>query len=248
MSETCPKCRHAAHETLAFCPNMASDNDCACTLGSDPMTTPERGRDALREAVEALAVSRMPKLDGGMIHHKGGWSHSGALICDRCPGFPHTECVPRDDLRRILAEHPATGDEERCRCQIVGWSRDPFEPHIAAQPEWEQADDCPVHPLPPAVPDAGEGEGLTLLLRKAARHYLGLEERDYWDSGIASAQSAALLTSPWLAAHVAQAKAEALREAADALFAIETDDFAHMHPRDTVCWLHGRAARIEGTR
>lgn len=36
--------------------------------------------------------------------------------------------------------------EDKCRCQIVGWSRDPYEPHIPAQPEWEQADDCPVHP------------------------------------------------------------------------------------------------------
>lgn len=27
----CPKCRHAPHGTLGFCPNMASDNDCACT-------------------------------------------------------------------------------------------------------------------------------------------------------------------------------------------------------------------------
>lgn len=33
-----------------------------------------------------------------------------------------------------------------CRCQIIGWSRDPYEPHIPAQAEWEQADDCPVHP------------------------------------------------------------------------------------------------------
>lgn len=34
-----------------------------------------------------------------------------------------------------------------CRCQVVGVNRDPYEPHIPAQPEWEQADDCPVHPL-----------------------------------------------------------------------------------------------------
>ena len=36
--------------------------------------------------------------------------------------------------------------EAECRCEIVGWSRDPYEPNIRAQPEWEQADDCPVHP------------------------------------------------------------------------------------------------------
>ena len=40
-----------------------------------------------------------------------------------------------------------TTETDECRCQIVGWTRDPYEPHIPAQPEWEQADDCPVHPL-----------------------------------------------------------------------------------------------------
>lgn len=39
-------------------------------------------------------------------------------------------------------EHP-----NPCRCRIIGWSRDPYEPHIPAQLEWEQADDCAVHPL-----------------------------------------------------------------------------------------------------
>ncbi len=29
--ERCPECRHAPHGTLGFCPNTASDNDCACT-------------------------------------------------------------------------------------------------------------------------------------------------------------------------------------------------------------------------
>lgn len=29
--ERCSKCRHARHDTLGFCPNMASDNDCDCT-------------------------------------------------------------------------------------------------------------------------------------------------------------------------------------------------------------------------
>lgn len=26
----CPRCGHAPHDSLGFCPNMASDNDCAC--------------------------------------------------------------------------------------------------------------------------------------------------------------------------------------------------------------------------
>lgn len=37
--------------------------------------------------------------------------------------------------------------EDQCRCRVVGSTRDPYEPHIPAQLEWEQADDCPVHPL-----------------------------------------------------------------------------------------------------
>lgn len=40
-----------------------------------------------------------------------------------------------------------------CRCQIVGWLRDPYEPHIPARAEWEQADDCPAHPLRIIAPD-----------------------------------------------------------------------------------------------
>lgn len=31
--ERCTRCGHAPHETLGFCPNMASDNDCECTKG-----------------------------------------------------------------------------------------------------------------------------------------------------------------------------------------------------------------------
>lgn len=44
--------------------------------------------------------------------------------------------------------------DAKCRCQIIDWSRDRYEPHIPAQPEWEQADDCPVHPLATAEKDA----------------------------------------------------------------------------------------------
>lgn len=35
---TCPKCRHAAHAD--WCPNMASDNDCACTYDSNEAEPP----------------------------------------------------------------------------------------------------------------------------------------------------------------------------------------------------------------
>lgn len=29
---TCPKCRHARHDRLGWCPNVASDNDCSCVV------------------------------------------------------------------------------------------------------------------------------------------------------------------------------------------------------------------------
>lgn len=50
------------------------------------------------------------------------------------------------DLDGEADQPEADPPEAECRCQIVGWSRDPYEPHVPAQPEWEQADDCPVHP------------------------------------------------------------------------------------------------------
>jgi hypothetical protein len=36
--DRCPKCGHQAHDTLGFCPNMASDNDCNCTHGTATAT------------------------------------------------------------------------------------------------------------------------------------------------------------------------------------------------------------------
>lgn len=56
-----------------------------------------------------------------------------------------------------MSEPLPSAEKGACRCQIIGWSRDPYEAHIPSQPEWEQADDCPVHPLAPdAESDAGD--------------------------------------------------------------------------------------------
>lgn len=67
-----------------------------------------------------------------------------------------------------------------CRCRTIGGSRDPYEPHIPTMPEWEQADDCPVHPCAPASPvpvqRADAGEGLTEAERVGARRLI---TRDY---------------------------------------------------------------------
>lgn len=71
--------------------------------------------------------------------------------CTTCDG---TGLTYRDNARGyLLAEECSDRDglgvaaKGGCRCQIVGWSRDPYESHIPAQAEWEQADDCPVHPI-----------------------------------------------------------------------------------------------------
>lgn len=50
-----------------------------------------------------------------------------------------------------MSEVRPIAEKDACRCQVVGSSRDPYEPHIPAQAEWEQADDCPVHPLLPSA-------------------------------------------------------------------------------------------------
>lgn len=49
---TCPKCRHAAHAD--WCPNMASDNDCACTYDSnesrpEPVSIADMAEDVNRD-------------------------------------------------------------------------------------------------------------------------------------------------------------------------------------------------------
>lgn len=54
------------------------------------------------------------------------------------------------DVRALLV--PTDPTPAACRCKIVGWTSDPAEPHIPEQPEWEQADDCPVHPLTDVKP------------------------------------------------------------------------------------------------
>jgi hypothetical protein len=58
-------------------------------------------------------------------------------------------------------------DGVACRCQVVGETRDPYEPHIPAQAEWEQADDCPVHPLPSSLAQRDAEVGARVL-REAA--------------------------------------------------------------------------------
>ena len=60
-----------------------------------------------------------------------------------------------EQLRHPSAATPDADDASVCRCQIIGWSRDPVEPHIPAQAEWEQVDDCPAHPFRGPLREAG---------------------------------------------------------------------------------------------
>ena len=55
---------------------------------------------SLRVAVERLAEPSLSVADDGMIHH-GNTGHSGGLQCDKCPGYPHAECVSKAELRAL---------------------------------------------------------------------------------------------------------------------------------------------------
>lgn len=57
-------------------------------------------RDRLLGKLEAL----LPVWSGGDVVHDGGFSHSSALQCERCPGWPHASCVHPADLRALVAE------------------------------------------------------------------------------------------------------------------------------------------------
>lgn len=61
-------------------------------------------RDRLLGKVEAL----LPAWSGGDVVHEGGFSHSSALQCERCPGWPHASCVHPADLRALVAEERTT--------------------------------------------------------------------------------------------------------------------------------------------
>ena len=99
--------------------------------------------------------------------------------------------------RRMTAHSAPDGDGEACRCQIVGWSRDPAEPHIPSQAEWEQADDCPVHPMTPTEPTRDQGDGA------------GVVERPTWSALFGTAPDMEFLTEQQEMEHrLAQVTAE----------------------------------------
>ena len=67
--------------------------------------------------------------------------------CEHCEGSADEPCwFARQDEETPGHIEPCEHGCNACRCRIIGWSRDPYEPHIPTQAEWEQADDCPVHP------------------------------------------------------------------------------------------------------
>jgi hypothetical protein len=230
------------------------------------MTTPERGRDGLREAIEALAWA--PDLSSCGVASR---DYDGCYVSNML-----------HRLRCILAEHPATGDEERCRYVMHGpgdtcdcrarlarvtthtrTSTNGNGPDYCAEcssaiSEWVPWP-CPGATTPPVVPDAREGEGPSE--RDALIAALTFDEPKPLDPAMrdgAGEIADLILTSDWLAAHVAKAKAEALREAADALdlpgsdasgyYASEAVGGYREAEQHVETWLRDRADRIEGTR
>lgn len=60
--DTCPKCFHRFHDSLPFCPNLASDNDCSCKGSGAPVINEEP------ELMDAIITSgEMPEGDLGAI-------------------------------------------------------------------------------------------------------------------------------------------------------------------------------------
>lgn len=72
----------------------------------------------------------------------------------------------------------SASNEMDCTCRIVGWARDHAEPHVPAQPEWEQADDCPVHPMTTWRP----GDRARVLFRDGVRRPAELTAGFVWVS------------------------------------------------------------------
>jgi histidine triad (HIT) family protein len=143
----------------------------------------------------------------------------------------HLPDCPRHPLdRRILAEHPATGDEERgCR---------------------ECGPGCLGHTAPPASDvdsdnaAAGGAEGLAEVLCLCHETVCPIHNEA---AGLTAEYDVQSLMNA-LAAHVAQAKAEALREAADAIWQREGGYTGGVQwgRADYAGWLRDRADRIAG--
>lgn len=62
-----------------------------------------RDLEAAVERVRALAKPVMvPDASDGMVRHDTGFAHSAALCCNQCFGFPHTECINKQDITAAL--------------------------------------------------------------------------------------------------------------------------------------------------
>jgi hypothetical protein len=146
--------------------------------------TPDRGRDGLRDAIEALAEASIRNGRGGT------WVHDAWFAA-------------------VLAEHPATGDEERAHHQS-GDECDPrcpatFPHHTTAEPDAGDVDSDNAA--------AGGAEGLAEVEALAAMLVTAGFDQDGDDKALART----VLTSDWLAAHVAQAKADERERIAQAI-------------------------------
>lgn len=69
----------------------------------DEALAAEAENQRLREGIEAL----IPDLVD-VVH--GDFSHSAGLICDQCPGWPHTYCVPAEKLDALLSTSSVRGE------------------------------------------------------------------------------------------------------------------------------------------
>ena len=151
---------------------------------------PERGRDGLRDAIEAL-VDQWECIGSNSI---GG----SRVIAEHVA-----------DLRRILAEHPATGDEERCDgsfgCDATTHREGCFAPYVIDPPASDVDSDNAA---------AGGAEGLADSVYRTGLVNLPLADSlDVDCHDVARA----VLASDWLAAHDAKARADERERIAQAI-------------------------------
>lgn len=130
-----------------FNPNAGDRRKCAAL---DALT-------ALRAAIADLEAQQLA--DRARVHEAAHDPTACAYVAAAMVSTPLHELerdhadgwmfLAREGIEALAAWlDPEVDTSPACVCPYVGVTRDPYEPHIPAQYEQEQADNCPVHPLP----------------------------------------------------------------------------------------------------
>lgn len=120
-AEKCPDCRHAPHDSIGFCPNMASDNDCDCKRGTPPPAAGDVEALCLRPsgddwecrapAGHADGMHVWGLTDRALLFHNG-WSEQTPML-----RLPVT--VDRETALRLLRDPEALKAHDATRDAVV---------------------------------------------------------------------------------------------------------------------------------